>query len=709
MRFGFLFFSLLLWSVHSVSATSRIDSTLQTDFKIQLETAHKALVSGDIATAESQLLLLLEVANEENNAIKIAAAQHELGHIYLQRNNFDSALRQFRNCLNIYITAEHLAPLANIYADIGTTYRHMSKYKEALDYHYRAMALYQDDNDVEGVSKQQLEIGKVLHHLGRYEPALAALHEALSTNSVNNKIMNSRTYAEIADIYAQLGEYPKALDYFNEALQFISPSEHSIQHAKIKHSLAKLYLLMGDLAMASEQIQPVIDIYLTLGATRDYNAALTTQGRIIVAQGNVKEGLSLLQQALDSAQKNGFNGLLTQIHLALAHSYEISGDYNIALQHAQQGIEQAKGREEAALAAEFYAVKVAIYTKLEDYKSALEALGQKNRLDNRNLDELRSLAITRLQAEIEFERQTQALALLSKNRAIELAKAERKTLLNNMFFGSLVAFLLFAFLLWSRFSQRQHNRYLKLEVKKRTQQLEQKNQELEHAYKTLEHVSLRDPLTGTYNRQYLENQLPGELQRAQYSRNNSCSTTEEPGTDLICFLLDIDDFKKINDNYGHLAGDKVLVQFTQVLRDVFRPSDMLIRWGGEEFLVVCRNINRQESTILAERTRQAIAEHSFIIANEQHISITCSIGFCAIPVLLQGPKDIEWPQTFSMIDFCLYAAKLSGKNCWVGILQDLSHIPENRHATPLEEHFKLPPLQVVTSLNNAAAVQWPSS
>ncbi|WP_232379069.1 GGDEF domain-containing protein [Alteromonas macleodii] len=112
-----------------------------------------------------------------------------------------------------------------------------------------------------------------------------------------------------------------------------------------------------------------------------------------------------------------------------------------------------------------------------------------------------------------------------------------------------------------------------------------------------------------YNRHYLESQLPGEIRRSQFSAKQSPSTGKTK-QDLLCLLIDIDHFKRINDDYGHIAGDKVLSAFANVLKEVFRQTDLIIRWGGEEFLVVCRQSTR-ESSLRLPSAAEKWSQHPF--------------------------------------------------------------------------------------------------
>src|SRR5690606_26645518 len=133
--------------------------------------------------------------------------------------------------------------------------------------------------------------------------------------------------------------------------------------------------------------------------------------------------------------------------------------------------------------------------------------------------------------------------------------------------------------------------------------LEAAQEELRTAYRKLEQASLTDPLTGLYNRRYLYRHLDGDLRRTLTGYQKIHSGERRPGDrdDMLFILVDIDHFKRINDRYGHAAGDKVLEAISRTLAQTMRDTDYLVRWGGEEFLLVARFCNRAEAPDMAER------------------------------------------------------------------------------------------------------------
>ncbi len=205
---------------------------------------------------------------------------------------------------------------------------------------------------------------------------------------------------------------------------------------------------------------------------------------------------------------------------------------------------------------------------------------------------------------------------------------------------------------------------LERKVADRTQALAEANHRLEEA-------SLHDPLTGLHNRRFLSLTMPEEeaqVRRAFHGAHTPNARNRKE--DLLFFILDLDHFKRVNDTHGHPAGDAVLCQTAARLRQTCRESDSVIRWGGEEFLVIAKRTDRTAGSVIAENLRGAIEGSPFILPDGQGRICTCSIGFAAFPVLDTAPDAVSWEQVLDVADQCLYAAKRSGRNAWVGCSLD---------------------------------------
>jgi diguanylate cyclase (GGDEF)-like protein len=164
---------------------------------------------------------------------------------------------------------------------------------------------------------------------------------------------------------------------------------------------------------------------------------------------------------------------------------------------------------------------------------------------------------------------------------------------------------------------------------------------LEAAQEELLRLSTTDPLTGAWNRRYLEGVLETEVSRAM-----------RYGQPLTLIMLDIDGFKLVNDAFGHLQGDAVLVEIVRRLQKRLRSEDVLCRWGGEEFLILTPHGRLQGAQILAEELRQVIATTPFVGVGQ----VTASLG------IAEFDPERTLDNWLLRADEALYAAKEAGKN-----------------------------------------------
>ena len=145
-------------------------------------------------------------------------------------------------------------------------------------------------------------------------------------------------------------------------------------------------------------------------------------------------------------------------------------------------------------------------------------------------------------------------------------------------------------------------------------------------------------------------------------------------SELALFMIDLDHFKLLNDSYGHSVGDEVLKQLRHIMQQVFRQSDYLVRWGGEEFVAIARNINRDEVSHLAQRFVDAVQQTPILVTGCQPLHISCSVGYACYPLPL-GEPSMHWQRLLKLADLCLYAAKYSGRNGWVGLDNCAAELP----------------------------------
>ena len=178
------------------------------------------------------------------------------------------------------------------------------------------------------------------------------------------------------------------------------------------------------------------------------------------------------------------------------------------------------------------------------------------------------------------------------------------------------------------------------------QSLKSSNEELARVNEVLHGLAIRDGLTDLYNHRYINEVLDKQIEIASIE-----------DAELSLIFVDVDNFKKFNDAHGHQNGDVILRELSSLMRDNVREKDIVARWGGEEFVVVCPNTDRGSAAILAESLRGLIAKHPFLKGVMQSsFKITISAGVSSLAALQSKPGLVD------AADAALYAAKDNGRN-----------------------------------------------
>lgn len=229
--------------------------------------------------------------------------------------------------------------------------------------------------------------------------------------------------------------------------------------------------------------------------------------------------------------------------------------------------------------------------------------------------------------------------------------------------------LLFALALlwwWVWHAQQRRNAYLEAQVARRTDQLARANERLRLANLALAEESHTDALTTLHNRRHVLAELPGFI---------------TADTSVGVMLIDLDNFKQVNDRYGHTTGDNVLYAIGRLLAQARRGSDLTVRWGGEEFLLLLRGVDAASAFATAERLRRDIAATDFGDGRGGKARLTCSIGFSLHP-LSEETSNETFEAALELADLALYRAKRDGRNLSIGLIAT-SPLPKEVLQEPL--------------------------
>jgi diguanylate cyclase (GGDEF)-like protein len=175
----------------------------------------------------------------------------------------------------------------------------------------------------------------------------------------------------------------------------------------------------------------------------------------------------------------------------------------------------------------------------------------------------------------------------------------------------------------------------------------QQTEKLEKAQEELKLLASIDPMTKLFNRRYFMDMSKSILDLAKRNK-----------TDTAIIMIDIDKFKNINDTYGHQVGDDVIIELSSKLQDIGRKSDIVSRWGGEEFLILLPNTNTKGSLIIAEKIRKNIEEIVINLQDEKKLQFTVSVGVSQF----HNKSNDNIESSINRADEALYKAKASGRN-----------------------------------------------
>ena len=211
---------------------------------------------------------------------------------------------------------------------------------------------------------------------------------------------------------------------------------------------------------------------------------------------------------------------------------------------------------------------------------------------------------------------------------------------------------------------------LKDELENKEQSLRWHSLELQRKNLELQEISYTDPLTGVWNRRYLEEILTAESGQVlrNYERARGGDIRKMDHRDLVFLMVDVDFFKEVNDLHGHPAGDRLLQLVAERLSKVVRKSDVLVRWGGEEFLIMSRSADPSGTPAFCDRILDVMAGEPFDLGHGIHVRKTCSVGWAPFPWSRRAYEAICVEEAIELADTALYRAKAGGRNQGIGIL-----------------------------------------
>lgn len=533
------------------------------------------------------------IATKSGNPNAITEAQIDIAEVYLATGETERALEEARKVEALL--EETTRPRVRYHANhlIARALPQNGLLSEALEHLLAAQTLIPLTKPSEQQRRRQflnLHLARIQANLGRWQAsadtAERAIEDALRSGNENH----------LADLYL-VAAYSRQYQYgpsdeIVEAFLKAAESGRLLNNPRVEmlayNNAGAAKLLMEEFDEAKLYLEQGLAVAKRIGNVNERSVTEFNLGYIKVMQGQHEQGLKEMLAA--AAVFNSFAHKREQAILLthIARAYEIAGNYQKQAEVLKQQIQMT-----SELAAEERDQKI---NELEvRYQAAEKSYEIKLLEQQANLQE----------QELNNERRKQQLFILAA--------------------GSLVLLiLLFAF------------------GYRKTRRL---NHLLNEANAELHEQSLRDPLTGLYNRRAIYEQLLRDDKRLYTG-------------DHAVFIIDIDHFKAINDEHGHNVGDEVLIEFGRRLKHAVRKTDMAVRWGGEEFLLVLEHVNAEQVLQVARKLLNEISDSAFhTSAGRLHITLS---GGCKVIASSQATPN--WEATVRDVDQLLYQAKAEGRD-----------------------------------------------
>jgi len=599
--------------------------------------------------AANAMLVKLWQNNETNSAVKSWARLAS----YMASNNFDAEHPEKKQAfLQLMLkkaeTTENSDALAEIY---GTEIHALLFERKINDAIIKADKLqfylerasdprirYFYNNLLGYLFRQDSQYSRALEH---YIEALDAVAETDNEATVRRRTVLN---VAIAHVHAELKNWPQAKEQAKITL------DDAIKYG-FKSFAIDMYILQGYIAGYQKQFDDAVQIN-KLGAAYaeeqgDELAVLTFENNLAssyIELGRFDVAKAIFLQALERAERLKDEYSVELIKFNLAYIQVVQGEHQAGLAQMKAGMKYFSEKDSKAQFEPNYEWLAKAYAAAGMYKEQAETLLEQMALQEEIRANERETRLNELQNRYDTKAKVQQITILEQENGLKAQLLENQQLQQKL---TMLFVLLMLFAAISLFQL-----YRKVR---------QSNRKLYETNKQLAFQSQRDPLTGLYNRRALQQ----HMQLRALKRREQDEKVHLTGL----LLLDIDFFKRINDHYGHAAGDAVLIEIAQRLQAVCREQDIVVRWGGEEVLVLLDKIVPGQVDGFISRIMHAIADTP-VTYEQHHIAVSASGGFIHLPFAGISEDKLDWEKVMQIVDMALYLSKAHGRN-QVCLINDL--------------------------------------
>ena len=556
---------------------------------------HKRLKEWSVAAIfyRKSITVYTELNDKRNMARtlnNLAEAERQLGNLVLA---LDSSIQ----ALKIHQEIDDPNGRAKANGGIGIIYRHIGRYELSLKHMHQSHLYFKQINDIKGIAKTSNQIGLLYTRLKQFNQARSFFE---LTIDLPESELDADTLAiasrEIAVINLNEKKYDKAMFFAQKAKNLYQIERSKPRESHTTRIIGNIYSAMEQYDSAKKAYRESIKLAVDVDHEEYQMKSLIELAEMFIGNDNA-EAIDLAKQATSLARKINSNSHLLSAQQVLRKAEKEEGEYFNALYHAEQEIALSKIIQKEKEDNELINAKAILHShKIE---SELQALQEETKLNRLELDKKNNEIAIATQARIISELES------TKNRSNSIALA----LL-------LLVCVIIAVIIYRRFIA-SHKRN-----------------------KELDYLTKKDSLTHCYNRRFLFEKLAEDFKSLDANKQ------------YCVIMADIDHFKRVNDTYGHSAGDSVICGVADILHNCVEEDDIISRYGGEEFFIVLPEKTLEYASSVAERMRKEIESTMF-----EDVSVSSSFGISSITFDAKTPKAL-----IEQADAALYKSKSLGRN-----------------------------------------------
>lgn len=496
-------------------------------------------------------------------------------------------------------------------------------------------------------------LGVALAQQGKLDQALQAMLQADTLTQELGLPADVGLVANLAGLYVYLEDWQHAREYAQRAYD-LAP-EGSVNQLTALNMLGNSAFGLDELQTAHDHFERSLGLALQLGRpaiSERNNLALT-----LLNLGHPREALARFEEVIRQADAAQDRVVAAVARKNVAECWIALGDRGKADQWMHEALQIYAKEDVPPKRKELLELMVENLEAMGRHAEALQRLREYHALDQEMINSEAKARIASLENDYTLKSKDVEIALQQAELQAQQADLERlrgqeqnESLQRKILLVALLGLAGIVFALW-------HSLRLKAranrELMAKNCEIEAQRIRLQELNVTIQKQSEEDALTGLHNRRYLQSLL---------DRATQAESDPTPAPALV-IIADLDHFKRINDTWGHDAGDQVLRHVAETFRSVARAGDSLVRWGGEEFVWWCPGASVSEGPALCARLQAALAAAPIVLQGEAQ-QITASIGFAPVPVWPGISADSALG--LKLADHAAYLAKRAGRNCWFG-------------------------------------------